>query len=262
MKLTKNNYFTPKNDYLTCSKLKDFILSPDYFYKKHILNEIEFEQTPSMRIGSAVDCWLTSSLISFHKNYVKVERRNLKEPPKDYTELTPAEYEKVEAICHAVEATSVYKSIHNKKNGFKAQKILTMDFAPEMRNNNEFPGCAGIPDFYRISDDGKIATIIDLKTTSDILEKKFIWTVQDFGYYFQQAMYQILLEEKYPQIIEWESFILAVENDNILNRVRLFELSQPEIELEKMRVRDLIKYVCNYDFSKKEDVTWESAIKL
>lgn len=255
--LTKQSYFTDKNNYLTCSKLKSFVLDPYYFYKLYISREISVEQSPSMRIGSAVDCLLTGYKGQFDRKYEVVERRNLKEPPKK-TQLTPAENAKVQAIFSAVASTSVYKDL---KKNYKAQEILSFDFDPDLINPYKFEGFAGIPDWYKISEDGKIATIVDLKTTADINPRRFSYTAADMGYYFQQACYQMLLENKFSSIVEYESFILAVENDATLNRVRIFELNQQEIELEKIRVKELITKVINFDY-KPTDTTWDDVIEL
>ena len=69
MKLTHNNYFTTENNYLSNSKIRDFLKDPDYFYKRHVTGEITFEPTPSMKIGSAVDLYLTGSPAAFRKAY-------------------------------------------------------------------------------------------------------------------------------------------------------------------------------------------------
>ena len=252
MRLTKKNYFTKDNMYLSSSKLKDYMNDPYYFYRKHVLHEVVFDKTPSMRIGSAVDSYLTGSPARFRKEYVLAERRNLKNPPEGVCELTRKEYETAMDIIKAVSRTTVYKEI---KKTFKSQVILSVD-----RPIGLFKGLAGIPDWFKIMDN--MCTIIDLKTTSDVSEKKFYYQALDMGYYFQQAVYQMLLKKKYPELSNFKSYILAVSNTGEPYKIALFELDQERIEMNRVKVAALIEEISNTKDYKPQDLTWENVIKL
>jgi len=263
MRLTKKNYHTLDNKYLSSSKIKDFLKDPNYFYKRHVTGEIIFEPTPSMRIGSAVDLWLTGSKAQFDKTYCKkVMKKDNPDLYKYQQEcgaelLSPSDYEKVEGMCERVRKLSVYKDI---KKNFKSQKILKID-----KKLGLFDGIAGIPDWYYIFEENGIehCVIVDLKTAQNVHENKFKYVCMDYGYYLQQAVYQMLLSYLYPNIKDFQSFILAVENTApyITN---LFELDQQEIEFQKLEVTRVLDLIASYkvkDF-KPKNINWEEAIKL
>ena len=127
MILTEENYFTPENDYLSHSKIKDFLLSKPYFLKKHILKELPPQvKTPSMQIGSALDCLLTEGQESFDNNYdfavLKKEDAEKFEELKttDKTVMTKANYQKVLGMADALRCTDAFKDLAE----FETQKIL------------------------------------------------------------------------------------------------------------------------------------------
>jgi len=260
MKLNKKNYHTLKNKYLSNSKIKDFMKDPDYFYKKHVTGEIVFEPTPSMKIGSAVDLWLTGSPAQFRKKY---QEKVLKKDNPDLFDvqklldpqclLSPAEFAKVTGIVKRVKKLSIYKNI---KKNFKSQKILKVEQEMGM-----FPGICGIPDWYIVADSDCI--IVDLKTTQNVAENKFKWSCLDYGYYIQQAVYQMLLKELHPEIKKFKSYILAVESlEPYL--VNLFELEQEQIDFTKVEVTRVLYDIAKFkakDF-KPRNISWKDSITI
>ena len=228
MKLTAKNYFTPANNYLSASKIKDFLYDKTYFYKKHITHEIiPGDKTPSLIIGSGVDAWLTKSLNNFNKQFTCVDRRNLKNPPVGYTEITNDQLKTIASIVLSVKDTEAYKQIKRLK--FKSQVLLKQDDP-----NRRFAGLCGILDWLHISADGQIATIVDLKTTANL--DKFRYLAEDYKYYLQLAFYEILVSFNFPKVQEIDSYILAVENDQELNRVQMFKLDEKRLDLEKKQI--------------------------
>ena len=149
MKLTRQNYFTPENKYLSSSKLKEFILDPYFFYRKHVLGEIDKHLTPSMLIGKAVDCWLTRNKAAFYREFTRgaLKKDNPDKFAKNKDEerfvLTPATYDKVVSMCKTMENISVYKDILARD--FTSQAILKIDEPTGL-----FEGLAGIPDWFKI----------------------------------------------------------------------------------------------------------------
>ena len=252
MKLTSKNYYTTKNNYLTSSKLKDYLKDPYYFYQKHITHEItEILDTPSVRIGQAADCYLTRGASVFNNTFqqkvTKKENPDLFEYQKTVPDnlLTQAEYERAIGIIDAVKSTTLYKDI---KKNFKAQQILQHDMPLGL-----LKGIAGMLDWLRI--DGERAMIIDLKTTSDASEKKFRYQMLDLNYYLQQAVYQMLVHLNYPEIKECKSYILAVENNGPVYGMNIFEIDQAVIDLEKSFVSSLIQKITLEEF-KPKNLTW------
>ena len=74
--LTPSNYYDKNTKALTCSKIKDFATCPNYFKRKHILNEIEEDQSDAFLIGGLVDKLLSGE--DFGKKYEVVARRTPK----------------------------------------------------------------------------------------------------------------------------------------------------------------------------------------
>ena len=261
MRLTKKNYYTTENKYLSNSKIKDFLKDPEYFYKRHVTGEIEFEQTPSMRIGSAVDLYLTGSPAQFSKAYQKKvlkkdepELFELQKTADPNSLLSESEWDKVHDIVNRVKKLSVYKDI---KKNFKAQKIFKTDIDLGL-----FDGICGIPDWYSIVEDKAI--IVDLKTATSVAEGKFKWAAIDYGYYIQQAIYQMLVKDFAPHVKQYESYILAVENSGPHYQVNLFKMDQEQINFTKMEVTGIIDMISTFkkkDF-KPVDIDWDKAIEL
>ena len=66
-RITKANYFKAANGVLSTSKIKDYLLDPNYFYRKHVLGEFPPKITDALIMGSAIDLWLTDSYEKFNK---------------------------------------------------------------------------------------------------------------------------------------------------------------------------------------------------
>ena len=247
MKLTKSNYYTTKNRYISNSKISDWLKSKRYFYEKHVLGTREKEETAALIIGKAVDTWLTVSRREFEKQYIRVARRS-KEDGK-IIQLTESQYDEVVGICEAVEKHSCYQEFKNAKK----QVILQMD-----KKIGMFPGICGIPD--AISQDNKI--IFDLKTSNTIDPKKYFYHAQAFGYFRQQAIYQMLMEETMGAtgVI---SYHLVVEKDpDKIYKVRTFLLDQYIINQEKENVKKILENIGKEEKFEDEDVSFTDAILL
>lgn len=249
MRLTHKNYFTKANNYLSNSKLKDYLKDKRYFYEKHITHTRSKKETPALKIGSAVDLYVTKSKAAFNKAYRRVERRNLKEPPTAYTELTPAEYDTVVGISERVRKQQIAKELK----GFTSQKILKYDM-----DLGHFRGVCGIPDWYKVEGDKGI--IVDLKTTAKL--DGYEWTALKYGYYQQQAYYQMLLQELEGCEI-FESYHLVVEKDvDSVYNCQVFRLSQRRIDQEKEKVAMLLREIRDEKAYKPNNVGFEDAVMI
>ena len=249
MKLTKQNYFTKENQYISNSKLKNWLKDKNYFYRKHILCELSDTETQPLRLGHAIDCWLTEGKEVFDKKYIAVSRRNLKNPPKNYIELSNGEYETVCNICKIAEKQDAYKDLKN----YTAQEILQDD---------DLQIC-GIPDWYYYDKKTKQCIIVDLKTTQSINPIKYHYQSLDLNYYTAQAFYQILLKKKYPDIKEFISKHFVIEKDTEKTYpCQTFILNQERIELEKNFILEEIKKIKKEkDFAPK-NIGWEDSIEI
>lgn len=239
--LTKENYFSLNNGYLTNSKIGDFLKCPEYFYKKHITGEIGRTETSALKIGKGVDELLTQDQINtafFVKGDMrtKVGKEEAEEKEKEgYTLLTKAEYESMMALAIAVERTDAYKQLKD----FTRQEILSV----EMELGELFHGIAGIPDFYKYDSVLKKCIIVDLKTSNEIEQKPYYYHCINFGYFRQMAMYSILLKAKFPDIIDFEYYHLVVDKTKDINHVKTFQLINNEVEDEIKYLKDCFRAV-------------------
>jgi len=244
MKLTKDNYFTKDNKYISNSKIKDWLKDKEFFYKKHIEKSIKEDISDALVIGSAVDMWLTESKEKFEDTYLVVSRRNKKSDTPWRYQLPNSMYDKVVNLCERVEKTDAYKEIVEDK--YVSQEILQLDL-----DLGYFSGVCGIPDWYSTQDD--VIYIIDLKTSKTIDPTRYHYHCIDFGYYTQQAIYQILLGKKYNKD-KFSSKHLVVEKDpDNINQVEIFQLNQDRIDAEKERVYEILEELKNEkDFAPKQ----------
>jgi hypothetical protein len=225
--LTKDNYFSVDNHYISNSRIGDFLKDKYYFYQKHITGEIENKKTTPMLIGSACDRWLTAGKDTFLKEYIAVSRRNLKSPPVGIIELTPAQYEEVVAICESVERQDAFKELsdHTK------QAILTMPM-----DLGKFCGLCGQIDFFKV--EGSKATITDLKTAEQAKSSvKYHYHCLDYRYYSQAAVYQLLIKHNYPEVkdITFRHLVVEKNNDQVYN-VYTFILDEERIAMEEENI--------------------------
>ena len=257
IKLTKENYFSTNNGALSSSKIKDFLRCKNYFYRKHIEGSIEQTKTKAFDIGSAVDDLLTQignksrfAVVEGDGRLKAVKEEREKLENKGLTVLNSSDYQLIIDLASAVEKTSAYQFIM--KNNFVLQDILQV---PYDFKNGLFTSLAGIPDFYRIS--GDTATIVDLKTTTDINPRKYHYTCEEYSYYRQIAFYGILLQKLHPEIECISYYHLSVAKQKDIYPVKLFELSQERIEMEKnLILQTILPAISSEEEFAKEDCSF------
>lgn len=256
MKLTFKNYYTDKNTYLSNSKLKDFIKDKEYFYKKHIEHSIEKQVTPSMQIGSAVDCYLTKSEKDFHKKYtcavLKKDDPELFEENKNTTKtvLPKAMYEKVmNMVANATRVTAF-----NRISKMKKQVILQMDMPINM-----FSGICGVPDCIEIN--GNRAVCLDVKTSRDVEPRKYYRICLDNFYFMQLAVYGLLIKYNYPDVehIDYYHFVIG---NNGLYPVKLYKINDVDVEDAKQFMLSKIDELVNEKEFKFKDVSFDKCENL
>ncbi len=160
-RLTRKNYFSPKRPHLSNSQISDYILSPSYFHRKHVLHDLEDEKpTPSMIRGMAVDAIVTGG---------KLPER-----------LSEKMADEAADIANAVMGTPFFDD-HRRSATF--QPVLSGEL-------EGLPVC-GMPDMI-VGD----TQIIDLKVVSSLKvtsPSKWMMNSLDMGYVRQMAMYAYLL---------------------------------------------------------------------
>lgn len=249
--LTLKNYFTDENKYLSNSKISDYLKSPHYFYRKHILHEIERKETTAMVLGSAVDYLLAQD--GEKPKYVVVERRNLKNPPTDYIEVNQAQYDDIIEVANAVAETEVFKDIDK---NFKKQVLLTVDDPV----GEYFEGLCGLPDYIKVTDDEII--IVDLKTSRTTDPRKYFYHCQEFGYFRQQGFYQMLAAKTYGMDKKITSYHLVVDKQKDIYNVVLFKLDQKEIDKAWLELEMAIQSIANTKDWSRPTISWSTAITL
>jgi hypothetical protein len=258
-KITQENYFSVNNGALSNSKIKDFLLDKNYFYRKHILGEVEQKKTKSFLIGDVTDNILTEINT---KNYAvcqfdgrtkdgKEERARYEADGKIV--ISQQDYDLILNIADAVFNTDAYKSLAD----FKKQEIIQI----EMDLGEHFSVLAGKPDFYQIKDG--VCTIVDLKTTTSIDERKYHYTCLEYGYYNQLALYGYILSKLYQEIKSFEYYHLAVAKIQDIYPVGVFRLSNDRISMvQEYLINEVLQAIKNEKEFKKYNPTMNSAITI
>ena len=222
--LTPENYYSFGNRALTHSKIKDYATCPNYFYRKHVLGEIESNETDAFIFGAVVDKLLSGE--SFDTKYRIVERRTkaLKEAAElaGETLILQSHYDEIIEVADAVEQTDAFQTI---KRFAAAQVILQA----QAKINEHFDCIAGRPDFYWIDDHGT-CFIVDLKTAKTAEHKPYYYQALGYHYDSQLAMYKKLLEKLNPDIKQFRCFNLVAAKQRDVYKVELFEFDSVTIE--------------------------------
>jgi len=246
MRLTKKNYFTLENQYISSSKLKDFAKSKEYFYNKHVRGSVERKVTPAMTLGSMVDVYVTAGPKKMGDLYHVVARRDLKNPPTGYTEVTQSVWDEALAIGKKVRASAAFKELK----GYRKQVLLKVD-----EPIGRFPGMCGVLDFLMVN--GSEATIVDLKTSSTIDPKRYFWQCMDYGYDIQMEFYNNLVRKKYPEVQTVRCLHLVVEKDpDKIHRIATFHFSTHLLNDARIKVEKLLCELASETKFKDEPVTF------
>ena len=254
MKLTPRNYYTEKNKYLSNSKLNDWFFDKQYFYYKWIINKIPREEmTKALTIGKAVDCYIFDGVKKFKRKFKPVERRDLKNPPSRYTEMTINDFEQALEMGETIRKQSCFKILQS----FSYQTILQVNYDLQY-----FKGLCGIPDWFKVI--GDKAFIVDLKTSSTINPNKYHYHCLEYGYYNQQAFYQILLQLINPKIVNFESRHLTLaKNDNKnFYTCEMFKLDQDIIDERKELIKQEFEKIKEEKDWFPKDANWNDPILI
>ena len=251
-KLTQDNYFNCNNGYLTNSKIGDYLKCPNYFYRKHILCTVERKTTPAMRIGSTVDSLLTQDKIKELYWVGDGRSKEAKEKKEEGFEvINENTYQAMMDIAIAVEETDAYKELKD----FTRQDILTIDVGI----GKHFMGVAGIPDFYKYDAKKRLVTVVDLKTAANLSKRKYYYHCLEYGYFRQQAIYQLLLADKFPEAKSFVSYHLVVDKTKDIYNVETYELDQDEVEYEATNLPSLFEKIGNEKDFKKYNPSFKKA---
>lgn len=234
--LTNDNYFAPKSKALTNSKIKDFDVCPNYFMRKHLLGEVESEDSAALTLGSIVDKLLSGE--EFDKKYHIVPRKN----PSDkkaaleggYTLLNETEYAEIFEVASAVEITDAFKYI---KERAATQIILQVPRAI----GTHFDSLAGKPDWQWI--EGDTLFTVDLKTATPTAMGKYYYHAMGYKYDSQLAHYESLAAELNPEIKNFRSFNLVAFKQKDVYTTELYEYPREMITSAKGWLATMIERI-------------------
>lgn len=253
--ITKDNYFGD-NKGLSQSKIKDFLVCPNYFYRKHILKTVEQSESRALEIGKVVDDILTEE--DNVENYSVFEGdRRTKDGKQEYQDLVDSgkkivsqkEYDQIINIADSVIKTSAYDRLIKE---FTFQEIIQI----EANLGDNFDSYVGKPDAYKIEKDGT-CVIVDIKTAADIDDRKFWYQSVKFGYLIQQWFYSFLLKRKYPSITGFNYYILAQEKSEPLG-IKLFKIPNEYVDKQETVVVDAINRIIKEKEFKKDDASFDN----
>ncbi|NTU69207.1 hypothetical protein HGB13_00015 [bacterium] len=243
--LTESNYYERGTKALTCSKIKDFVTCPNYFYRKHITNELEEESSDAFLIGGLVDKLLSGE--DFGKMYEVVARRTPKlkaeAEERGVKLMLQSQLDEIIEVADAVDQTDAWKTI--KEKGI-FQSILQIPY----KINEHFDSLAGKPDVYWI-DDEATCFIVDLKTAASAEHRKAYFQAMGFHYDWQLANYRFLLKALHPEIKKFRCFNLTVGKTKNIYGVELFEYDDFAIERAMFEINNVIeKIAAEKDYKK------------
>ena len=216
-KLCIGNYYSPDRPHVSTSMVNDYLASPEYYHRKHVLKALKrFPATPSMKTGSFVDSMLTNPMQApnFH---VGATKRGEDMP---FT-MTENDFAKAIEIAEFV-----------KQQPFWQDGLGTAKFQIPLEDKYKGMPVCGLPD--RMDLRGNILHIQDIKVTAPsklTSPQKWWWNCLEMGYVRQAAMYRWLASKTFGlryEFIKFSHIVLAREEPGLVY-AELFNIPDREI---------------------------------
>ncbi len=265
MILTLENYFTPENTAISNSKVGDFLKSKEYYYKKHISHEIEWKDTPSMKIGRLVDDIVTRGEMNYKVKVLKKDDPDEYEAQKDIPPdklITQEQFEEACGRAQAVIKELFYKWYEERGAQFQ---VLLQSFIPYGAHPRSKISICGIADI--ITETRTQIFIDDLKSVGQLKvasPQKWFWNCKDMGYFRQMAVYKYLWQQMHKrnkkEIICRHVVVTKEEND--LYKVMLYVIDPILLEEPLREFIETAKAIFKEKEWKDEPVTWKDAKKI
>lgn len=253
--LTQDNYFSTGTKALTHSKIKDYALCPNYFYRKHILNELEDGTSDAFIFGGVVDKLLSGE--SFNTKYRIVPRRTaaLKEEAalNGETLILQSQYDEIIEVASAVELTDAFQHIKLHAN---TQDILQVP----MEINEHFDSLAGKPDFWWLDKETGVCFIVDLKTAQSADPRRYYYQAIGYHYDSQLANYQSLILTLHPEVKAFRSFNLVAAKQKEVYSVELFEFTPEQMNIAHLWLQKQIKALSQEKEYKKYNPSFDKPV--
>lgn len=253
IKLTKENYFTPENTAISNSKVSDFLKSKEYYYKKHILHEIDPEETVPLKIGKMVDCILSGEPVPYQASVLKKDNPELYEYQKtlpDNLFITENQWEEAQKRAQAITREPFYQDYLQHS---KFQVILQGTY-------KRIQIC-GVIDVLTETVD--TIYIDDFKSSSEMkaTNSKWFWNCVESGYFRQMGAYSYMINKRYnrkkKKIICRHIVVWKESRD--LYKVKLYILPDLMINVGTEEFLAGVKMIKKEKNWFDEPITWDKA---
>lgn len=257
--LTQESYYTKENPFISNSKVSDFLLSKEYFYRRHIAKDLEFKTTVPIKIGRIVDAMFSQEKIPYQVKVLKRDNSDLYERQKfmdDDEFVTEAQMDDGLYRGQAITREPFYQDY---------LKNPTTKFQPILQGlAGETPIC-GMADVT--VEDANTFYIDDCKSVSPMKLKSashWYWNCLEMGYDRQMGAYAYMAEQmglNHGKPIVCRHIVVTKVRDGVFV-VRLF------IMPERMVIEGTQKFLAGVNGIVTETawidppLTWESAEML
>ncbi len=266
--LSPETYWSPERPHLSVSQINDYLKSPEYFYKKHVLKQIPKKVSAPMRVGSFVDALLTNPKEA-PKFEMKVLARDDKETyarQKDMDEmhlLTEQEFLKGTQLVDFIKSQPFWK-----KNLENAIFQMPMEMGFEMPQLKKSVLLCGLPD--RMDWEGDVLHIQDLKMSSFIKNStpaKWFYNAKEMGYIRQFAMYRMLAAAKYDiplgdlhNRVKCSHMVGIWHEDSLCDTI-LYSFPASEVDHAQGEIFTALRGIMQKQFGRKL-VDWDNSVDL
>lgn len=210
------------------SQVTDYMKDPQLFYRRHVLGiGRESSASASMVLGQALhEFALYGQLVTIAaipEEIANATGKGSRTALKEWKEENAAE-----GYVKPAELEQIRLAGEELRRHYSADALLMSHGA------NELPclGVCPVTDFWlRIRADKIIETesqviVVDVKKTTEAGLRKFGWTVLDYGYHWQAAIYSEVIQQVYGKAVEF--WFIPVVLDDVLPKVAAFRLSDDD----------------------------------
>lgn len=213
---------------LSCSALKDFAISPKYYYEKWISKTIPFEKTSAMDFGTAVHLALLEPHL-FDEKVIVVESKLTKEAKAKKDQgilLSCDEKDKLDTMCDNFFASSASQILKDAK---KEVEFFSKWHSISVKGKMDavIPPCEKFPE----------GVIIDIKTTSAGDLKEIQSSIVKYKYHLQAAFYSKLFYDLYST---YPTFIFIFLEKERAQESRFFVCTENFLEIGRVEMEDLL----------------------
>ena len=226
-----NEQYHSDTKYLSRSMLMEFVERPSIFHGRYIGNTIpRKEATESMVRGTIIHSLVLepqNDIITFIPREIQSsDGKNTTKAAKEFVEQVRAEgkfpvsvKEYGERIKPAVEAVKTCLNAMNvRRNDVYEQSLRWENTASGIR-------CRCKPDIVCRREN--LTAIVDLKTTDEVTDEGFTYSVRDFGYWLQQSHYEEGVRDAF-RIETPIEFVFVVVETNPPYACRQFQLEEDD----------------------------------